>query len=386
MSTHRSPSIPLLAAAVLALAMTAAPARPVLAQTPLPTAQDTAKSPWVVNSGGTTPTSSRSTGPAAADSAYIREAASISQLQIRLGTMAGQRSSTAAVKDFARQMVSDHNSMQQQWTSLASRNGLPAAVTLNSIQQQTMARLTRLSGTEFDRSYMDAMVVGHEEDAATFGRIGAGAQSAEVKRLAASGETKTEAHLALARQVAGQLGATGAVATSTPAPNRNAGAGRRRDGDKGNVADGRYAQELAYGHMMEVQLAQMAQKRSSNPKVKQFANQMEDDFSKWQRRWTDLASRHGDVKVRSNLGPLHRQKIERLEKASKGNFDRVYVDIVSENLGSVVPYLQKEGRAAKSGDVRKAVDEELPLVREKLDAAKRLDRQVQVSGKGKDKE
>jgi putative membrane protein len=135
---------------------------------------------------------------------------------------------------------------------------------------------------------------------------------------------------------------------------------------------------------MEVRLAELAQKRAKNKEVKQFADRMADDFGKWRDRWTDLASKHGGVKVNPNMGPLHRQKIDRLEKASSGKFDRVYVDIVVENLGSMVPYMEKEGRAASSADIRSAVNDELPNVREKLSAAQRLDRQVEVSGKVKE--
>ena len=85
------------------------------------------------------------------------------------------------------------------------------------------------------------------------------------------------------------------------------------------------------------------------------------------------------------MGPLHRQKLDRLEKASNRNFDQVYLDIVTENLGSMVPYMEKEGRAAGSADIRSAVNDELPNVRQKLSVAQRLDRQVEAKGKAKGK-
>jgi putative membrane protein len=318
------------------------------------------------------------------DSGYIREATSANLLEVRLGTLAGQRSSNSAVKQFGQQMVSSHSSMGQQWASLASKNGLPTSATLNSIQQQSADQLSKLSGAEFDRAYMQAMVEDHEQDAGTLQRIGAAAQSAEVRELAASGLATTQEHLRQAQAVAGQVGAPAGVATtspSSPASPTNAGGRRRTVAGKGDQADGRYAQELAYGHIMEVRLAQLAQKRAKNKEVKQFADRVADDFGKWRDRWTDLASKHGGVKVNPNMGPLHQQKIDRLEKASSRNFDQVYLDIVVENLGSMVPYMEKEGRAAGSADIRSAVNDELPNVREKLSAAQRLDRQVQVSGK-----
>jgi putative membrane protein len=383
--THRMHSIRRLvtAAAGLALVLTAASARPLKGQSTRDTVK---KSPWDLPPSPPRSPSTKATGQVVADSGYIREAASLNQAEVRLGTLAEQRSSNTAVKQFAQQMVASHSSMGQQWTSLAAQSGLPTSVPLNSIQQQSADQLSKLSGADFDRAYMNAMVADHEQAAGTLQRIGTYAQSAEVKRLAASGVSATQQHLSLARQVASQVGAPTAVATSSPAlptSPTNAGAGRRTVADKGDQADGHYAQELAYGHIMEVRLAQLAQKRAKNKDVKQFADRMADDFGKWRDRWTDLASKHGGVKVNPNMGPLHREKIDRLEKASSGNFDQVYVDIVVENLGSMVPYMQKEGRAANSADIRSAVNDELPNVREKLSAAQRLDRQVQANGKAK---
>ena len=391
MRTHKMHSTRriVMAAAGLALVLTAAPAHLLQGQT----TQDTAYHPWrgpTTTAPPRTPTpttapSSQATGQAVADSAYIREAAGMNMLEVRLGTMATQRASNSSVKQFAQQMVASHSSMRQQWASLASQNGLPTTVALSSIQQQRADQLSKLSGADFDRAYMNAMVADHDQGASTLQRIAAAARSAEVKRLAANGVATTQQHLSRARQVASQVDATTAVATNAPPPSDNAATRRRTDTGKGNVADGRYAQELAYGHIMEVRLAQMAQKRAKNKEVRQFADQMADDFGKWQERWTNLASRHGGVKVNPNMGPLHRQKLERLEKASASNFDQVYLDIVIENLGSMVPYLQKEGRAANSADIRNAVDKELPSVREKLSTAQRLDGRVQANAKVKGK-
>jgi putative membrane protein len=374
----------LIAAAGLALALTAAPTRSLHGQIPVDTVK---KPPWDLprsNNG-----SPQATGKVVADSGDIREVRSLNLLEVRLGTMAGQRSSNAAVKQFGQQMVSSHTSMGREWTSLATQNGLPASVRLNSIQQQSADRLSKLSGADFDRAYMNAMVANHEQDAGTLQRIGTYAQSAEVKRLAASGLAATQQHLSRAREVASQLGATPAVATKPPVatspPVSGGGGGARRPSDEGKAkrSDGRYAQEMAYGHILEIRLAQMAQERAKHPQVRRFANGIASEFPKWQQRWTDLASRNGGVKVNPNMGPKHQQKIQRLQKASTGDFDQVYVDIVIEDLGSTVPYLQKEGRAASSADVRSAVNEELPVVQEKLSAAQRLDRQVQANGKGK---
>lgn len=395
MSTHSTHPTRRLVTAASALALILC-AIPTLLHGQTPQTTPTAKPPWQVGDsthntfpGGkvpTTPTTPSTTAAAAAtDSAYIREAIGANRLEARLGTLASQRASSGAVRQFAGTMLTDHTSMGQQWASLASQSGLPSSVALTATQQQSYDALSRISGAEFDRQYMQTMISDHEQAVSTLQHVASSARSSQVKQLAASSLSATQQHLATARQVAGQVGTPSAVATNAPVSpsNANPAAGRRNGGGEHNRADGKYAQELAYDHILELRLARLAEKRAKDKDVKQFAKRVTDDFPKWQDRWTNLASRHGDVEVNPNMGPSHREKIDRLEKASKGNFDQVYVNIVTEHLGSIVPYLQKEGRDANSADVRNAASDELPLVRDKLSAARRLDGQVQASAKGK---
>ena len=382
--THEmhSPRRLMTAAAALALVLTAAPMLSLYGQS---TPDTTKQPPWVLPPSPPRTRLPQATGQVASDSGYIREAVSMNLLEVRLGKLAEQRSSNSAVKQFGQQMVGTHGTMGQQWTSLAARNGLPTGATLSSVQQQSADQLSKLSGADFDRAYMNAMVADHEQDAVTLQRIGAAAQSAEIRQLAATGLTTTQEHLTRARVVASQVGAPTAVATNPPPSAGGVGGRRPSDAAQGERADGHYAQEIAYQHILEIRLARMAQKRAKNSQVKQFADGVASDFPKWQERWTDIASRHGGVKVNPNMGPKHQEKIQRLQKASAGNFDQVYVDIVVADLGPTVRYLQKEGRGSNSADIRKAADDELPIFQEKLSAAQRLDRQVQANRKGKEK-
>jgi putative membrane protein len=145
-------------------------------------------------------------------------------------------------------------------------------------------------------------------------------------------------------------------------------------------ADQEYVQELWRGHEMEVQLAQLAKERAKDSKVKHFAENMLDDFKNYRDRWVDLASKAG-IAVPSHIGNLHQDKVDRLKKASGGQVDRVYLDIVRENLASLVPYFQKEGRQAQSSQVRDLVNNELPKIQDHLNRAQNLERQVQANGK-----
>lgn len=371
-------------AAALAAALAAAPA--VIAQT----REDSALHRIPTS---TTPTTTVPQAGTQADTAFIREVRAGNLLETLLGNLATKRSSNQAVKQFGQQMVTDHSRMSTQWASLGSRSGLPTTTALDATQQQLVNRLSALSGAEFDREYMSTMVQQHQNDIATYQRLGPSAQSPAVRQLAANDLTTLEQHLTTAQQVAGQVGAVATTSTGLPAPTSpgSAAPSRANDNRTGNGvrADQEYVQEVWQGHEMEVQLAQLAQQKAKDARVKQFADNMLGDFKNYRDRWADLASKNG-MSVPAHIGHLHQDKIDRLKKASRGQFDHVYIGIVRENLASLVPYYEKEGRQARSSQVRNLVNQELPTIQQHLSRAENLDRQVeanaQAPGKDKDKD
>jgi len=373
MSTRRL----VVVAGALAAALTSAPITVLLSQV----GTDSTFQPWRPGGGQTTTQApGRTQAPAqtavAADSSFIRGATAGSLLEVRLGNLAQERTANSAVKQFAQRMVTDHTRMAGQWTALAKSNGLPPTV-LNQAALQDVTRLGQLRDAEFDREYMVTMVQDHQRDADTFRSQGQTAQSPQVRQLAASDLTIIQQHLQMAQQVGSTVGANTNVAVAPQAPpptvsSQNATVPQpARGGSKELTADRQFIQEVAADNMMEIRLAQMAQRQASGSDVKRLADRMASDFTKWQDRWTSMASRNG-MAFQPGMGNLHRQKVERLQKASKGQFDRVYVRTVIENLQSIVPYFENEGRSARSSEVRNLVKDELPTLKEHLELAKRI--------------
>ena len=388
----------------LAVALTAAPA--VWAQTPAqdsaahrtwnipgrtPTTTTTTTTPTTTTTTPTTTTSASAQG--VADTAFVREVRTDNLLEIRLGALAAKRSTNPAVKQFAQRMVTDHTTMGNQWTSLATRLRLGTTSALNAGQQQLLSRLSTIPAADFDREYMNYAVQDHQTNISTFQRLGPSAQAPELRQLAASGLPILEQHLTMAQQVANQVGASVATTTTglpentSTAANNNQNNTNRNNNARGDQA---YVQELWRGHEMQVQLAQLAQDKARDSKVKDFANNMRKDFQDYLDRWTNLAHKN-NITLPNHIGNLHQDKVDRLKNASGKNVDRVYLDIVKETVGSMVPYYQKEGRDAQSSDVRNLVNQELPVIRQHLDRAETLDRQVntasaKVNDKDKDKD
>jgi putative membrane protein len=359
--------------------------------------QDTTRAPWPVNRGPTvfggrgqadTATSSNTTVALAADSAIIRQAINGNALEVQLGRVADDRADDSAVEDFGKRMVSDHGALGQDWSALARTQRTTVNTDLTAGQKIIVERLKGLSGRTFDSTYMADMIRLHERDLAAFDRAATGARSTEVRQLAATSVTTIREHLALARQVGSRFGAGTIAALPADTSRGRIPVPVRRDRDERNARnderdnraelrgeDRAFVMEVMSDHLMEIRLAERAKREAKDDDTRRFASQLLDDFTKWQDKWEDLAKRRG-LEPPKGLGKMHDQKVKQLEKASKREFDRVYLSLVGENLSSIVPYFEKEGRAVRVAAVRRLADDELPVIRQYMNRAKRLQGQA----------
>jgi predicted outer membrane protein len=215
-----------------------------------------------------------------------------------------------------------------------------------------------------------------------FQRLARSGGSAEVRQLASSGVPTLREHFALARQVGSRVGvSTTAERVPAPAPSDD----DREDREKLRGEDRAFVQNVLQDHLMHIQLAEKAQREASGDETRRLAEHMGDEFNQWQKGWEDLALRY-EVKPPSHLGPLHRQKVERLDGASPGTVDRTYTEIVADHLESVVPYFEKEGQAVQAAPVRRLVNEELPVIRQIVAGVRGLQEQIREQAEASDRQ
>jgi putative membrane protein len=311
-------------------------------------------------------------GDISADMPFVREAASGNLMEIQLGQLAQNKASNPAVKQFAQRMVSDHNNLQNQLTSVASTGGQSFTPTMDSRHQNQINRLQGLSGAEFDRNYMSLMIRAHQRDVNNFQSQSQSANSTQVRTLATNSLPVLQQHLSLAQQVGGQVGAdsTGNYAGGN--------GGNQGGGANGDIkADAGFVREVNSDNQMQIQMAQLARQRSKNAQVRQFAEQIITDHNRLQNQWSAMASQNG-MTLHQGLGPLHKEKITNLKKASDKNFDKAYMITLIQQYSDETSYWQKEGRASQSGQVRRLVNAGLPTLEQNFNEAKRIGRQLGV--------
>ena len=140
-----------------------------------------------------------------ADREFIKKAAIGGAAEVELGTLATQRASRPAVKDFGAKMVKDHGAANAELATLAKSKGVDVQTALDPTHQALRDRLMALQGSDFDRAYMQEMVKDHTQDVAEFEKAAQTASDAELRGWADAKLPTLREHLALARDINSQV-------------------------------------------------------------------------------------------------------------------------------------------------------------------------------------
>ena len=97
------------------------------------------------------------------DENFVKDIAIANMAEIELGQLAATKSADPQVKKFGQMMVEDHTKAGDAFKAVASQHNLTPPAQLDETHRELRDKLAGLSGAEFDREYMAAMVDGHED-------------------------------------------------------------------------------------------------------------------------------------------------------------------------------------------------------------------------------
>lgn len=141
------------------------------------------------------------------DRAFAEHAMAGGMMEVQLGKLSDQRAQNEAVKRFGQRMVTDHSQANQQLSEIGARLGLQPPAELPRDQRRTVEKMAGLSGAEFDRAYMAAMIDDHKKDLGEFRKQADKGGNAELKTFAQQTVPILEQHLRLAEDTQARLGA-----------------------------------------------------------------------------------------------------------------------------------------------------------------------------------
>jgi putative membrane protein len=110
----------------------------------------------------TQPPSNQAGNLSPADRQFLQQAYSINQGEVKLGEVAKRKGTTDEVKNYGQLMVSDHTLALKELHQFADKANAKVPSQLLPEQQRAYDQMSKLSGAEFDKAYIDHMVTGHE--------------------------------------------------------------------------------------------------------------------------------------------------------------------------------------------------------------------------------
>ena len=113
----------------------------------------------VTGAAGTTGTAGTS---ADIDRKWVNDQLKDGDLEVRLGRLAQERASNAEVRAFAAMMVEKHTIAGTELKRVANRHNVTEEPRKDS-ENEPFEKLSKLSGVEFDREYLEMMVDEHEK-------------------------------------------------------------------------------------------------------------------------------------------------------------------------------------------------------------------------------
>lgn len=96
------------------------------------------------------------------DAAFAAKAAAGGMTEIELSKAAVQQATTQKIKDFANMMVTDHSAAGQKLSDIAKAKGMALPTGPDSTQQNMISDITKKTGKDFDKAYVNQMVKDHE--------------------------------------------------------------------------------------------------------------------------------------------------------------------------------------------------------------------------------
>lgn len=139
------------------------------------------------------------------DESFLKDAAQDGMAEVQFAQLALQKTARPSIKKCARRMIADHTKTNEKLKAIAEANhvDLPDGIGLKNDAEK--ARLTILSGKDFDYSYVNAMVDDHKAVVEKYEKEAPRADSATVKQFVAKTLPVLKEHLRMIQTTDGDL-------------------------------------------------------------------------------------------------------------------------------------------------------------------------------------
>lgn len=185
-------------------------------------------------------------GLSQADQAFLAESAKGNLSESDLGTLAVAKGSTPGIREFARWMMSTHGFAGRELTTIAQKmhgEALPSKPEADAKTKDLMGKLQNLTGRDFDKAYLQAIVQEHEQAAKMLDAEARDGQDYLIKSFASNFAPAVKEHLAQAKLLMDDGKDEGRSSASESDANMKAAVGGISGTPKGNDAQAKGVQK-----------------------------------------------------------------------------------------------------------------------------------------------
>jgi putative membrane protein len=125
--------------------------------------------------------------------------------EINVAQIAVQRASSNDVKQYAQELVDDHTKANEQLKQIATSKGIDLPSEVDSQAKSEQDRLSQLSGSDFDRQFLDQQKKDHQKTIALFQQEASQGQDPDLKSYASDNLSKLQQHASMADHISGSV-------------------------------------------------------------------------------------------------------------------------------------------------------------------------------------
>ena len=125
---------------------------------------------------------------------FMKDAAQGGMAEVKMGELATKNAKDPEIKKFGQMMMTDHGAAGKDLEALAKKKNVTLPTDIGS-HQSTHDKLSKMTGDDFDKAYVNAMVNDHESDLSAFEKQAANSTDPDVKAFAAKVVPVIKKHL-----------------------------------------------------------------------------------------------------------------------------------------------------------------------------------------------
>jgi putative membrane protein len=132
---------------------------------------------------------------------FSQAAAAGGMMEVQVGNLAQKNSKNKAIQDYGKMLVNDHTSLNNELKDLANQKNITLPSTVTSEQQDKIDKLSKETGSAFDKDFISMAIDDHEKDIDNFKKAGDNLTDQDLKDFIVKALPTLQKHLDKAKEI-----------------------------------------------------------------------------------------------------------------------------------------------------------------------------------------